>query len=119
MTLSVKMHIDRNFIVIYLVKSRLSLHYNDLKSKYGAKNVETAIENSLFEIERKIIRNHEWIKMVNEVDTLYQQGSISRVLCKLFLAERSKLKLFAPTGVRYPALYLGELNPCYPLVCNI
>ena len=50
--------------------------YNDLKSRYGAKNVEIAIENSLFEIERKIIRNHEWIKMVKEIDFLYDQGWI-------------------------------------------
>ena len=50
--------------------------YNDLKSRYGAKNVEIAIENSLFEIERKIIRNHEWIKMVKEIDFLYDQGKI-------------------------------------------
>ena len=52
------------------------LQYNDLKSRYGAKNVETAIEDSLFEIERKIIRNHEWIKMVKKIDFLYDQGLI-------------------------------------------
>ena len=50
------------------------MHYDGLKTRFGAKNVEAAIENSLFEIERKIIRNHEWIKMVKEVDFLYNQG---------------------------------------------
>ena len=58
------------------VKSKLSMHYDGLKTRFGAKNVEAAIENSLFEIERKIIRNHEWIKMVKEVEFLYNQGLI-------------------------------------------
>jgi len=56
-------------------RAGLFQQYNDLKSRYGAKNVEIAIENSLFEIERKIIRNHEWIKMVKEIDFLYDQAT--------------------------------------------